>query len=182
MLNTICTLHCGGCCHRNRLVFFMTNVADLGPPPRPKIFSISCSFSQNLAKLCVGTPLPQRVSAPSYVESWIRPWYMHPTIHITAEAVNRRSPIWLRWLQSSRTNSAADPGFPRGGGANSPWGGGRQHTILSNFPKNCMKLNEFGPGGACVPRAPLRSATAIICPTFIHIYTNFTVSSLFLVS
>ena len=79
---------------------------------------------------------------------------MHPTIHITAEAVNRRSPIWLRWLQSSRTNSAADPGFPRGGGANSPWGGGRQHTILSNFPKNCMKLNEFGPGGGHASLAP----------------------------
>ena len=39
----------------------------------------------------------------------------------------------------------ADPGFPRGGGANSP--GGRQHMILSNFPKNCMKLKEFGPPG-----------------------------------
>ena len=27
--------------------------------------------------------------------------------------------------------------------------GGRQHTILPNFPKNCMKLKEFGrPGGA----------------------------------
>ena len=25
--------------------------------------------------------------------------------------------------------------------------GGRQHTILPNFPKNCMKLKEFGPGG-----------------------------------
>ena len=24
-------------------------------------------------------------------------------------------------------------------------GGGRQHTILPNFPKNCMKLKEFGP-------------------------------------
>ena len=97
----------------------------------------------------------------------------------------------------------ADPGFPRGGGANSPGGaptydfakfsqkvheieriwtpgggarpkfyvdpppiqwriqdfpeegaptlqGGRQHTILPNFPKNCMKLKEFGPGGARV--------------------------------
>ena len=41
----------------------------------------------------------------------------------------------------------ADPGFPRGGGANSP-GVGRQHTILPKFPKNCMKLKEFGPG-AC---------------------------------
>ena len=35
-------------------------------------------------------------------------------------------------------HSVADPGFPRGGGANSPGGGGRQHTILPNFPKNCM--------------------------------------------
>ena len=52
----------------------------------------------------------------------------------------------------------ADPGFPRGGGANFP--GGRQHTILPNFPKNCMKLKEFGPpGGPRIPRAPLRSAT-----------------------
>ena len=41
--------------------------------------------------------------------------------------------------------AVADPGFPRGGGANSP--GGRQHTILPNFPKNCMKLKEFGPRG-----------------------------------
>ena len=41
--------------------------------------------------------------------------------------------------------TVADPGFPQGGGANSP--GGRQHTILPNFPKNCMKLKEFGPRG-----------------------------------
>ena len=26
-------------------------------------------------------------------------------------------------------------------------GGGRQHTILPKFPKNCMKLKEFGPPG-----------------------------------
>ena len=26
-------------------------------------------------------------------------------------------------------------------------GGGRQHTILPKFPKNCMTLKEFGPGG-----------------------------------
>ena len=50
-------------------------------------------------------------------------------------------------------NSVADPGFHQGGGANSP-GGWRQHTILPNFPKNCMKLKEFGPQGARVPCAP----------------------------
>ena len=51
--------------------------------------------------------------------------------------------------------------FP-GGGANSP-GGGRQHTILPNFPKNCMKLKEFGcPGGARAPCAPPKSATVFV--------------------
>ena len=27
------------------------------------------------------------------------------------------------------------------------WGRGCRHTILPNFPKNCMKLKEFGPTG-----------------------------------
>ena len=51
--------------------------------------------------------------------------------------------------------SVADPGFPRGDAANSPEG--RQYTILPKFPKNCMNMKEFGPGGggARVPRAPL---------------------------
>ena len=33
-------------------------------------------------------------------------------------------------------------------------GGGRQHTILPNFPKKCMKLKEFGPpgGGGARPK------------------------------
>ena len=48
--------------------------AGRAPPPWPKIFSISCSFSQNLAKSYVGAPPPWRVGAPSYGESWIRPW------------------------------------------------------------------------------------------------------------
>ena len=56
--------------------------------------------------------------------------------------------------------SVADPGFPRGGGANSP--GVHQHRYLPNFPKNCMKLKEFGPpeGGGRMSLVPsLRSAT-----------------------
>ena len=52
-----------------------------------------------------------------------------------------------------------DPGFPRGGGANSP--GGHQHTILPNFLENCIKLKEFGPPGGARPSRPLRSATAM---------------------
>ena len=67
------------------------------------------------------------------------------------------------------TYPVADPGFPRGGGANSP--GGCQHTILPNFPKNCMKLKEFGPpGGGARPKfyyvdpplLPLRSVITVI--------------------
>ena len=50
--------------------------------------------------------------------------------------------------------SVADPGFPRGGGANSLGGGGRQHTILPTSHKNCMKLKEFGPPGGHASLVP----------------------------
>ena len=33
-------------------------------------------------------------------------------------------------------------------------GGGRQHTILPNFPKNCMKLKEFRPQWEGRPSRP----------------------------
>ena len=36
--------------------------------------------------------------------------------------------------------AVADPGFPQSEGC-----GRGQHTILPNFPKNCMVLKEFGP-------------------------------------
>ena len=53
----------------------------------------------------------------------------------------------------------ADPGFSRRGGAKSP---GRAPTYnFAKFSQNCMKLKEFGPRGAHVPHAPLRSATAL---------------------
>ena len=49
--------------------------------------------------------------------------------------------------------SVTDPEFSSGGSKISTgWGrqrgegGGRQHTILPNFVKNCMKLKEFGSG------------------------------------
>ena len=39
-------------------------------------------------------------------------------------------------------------------------GGGRQHSILPNFPENCMKLREFGPAGGGASKILLcRSAT-----------------------
>ena len=48
--------------------------------------------------------------------------------------------------------TVADQGFPWGGGANFP--GGQQHTILPNFPQNCMKLKEFGPWRGHMSLAP----------------------------
>ena len=39
-------------------------------------------------------------------------------------------------------------------GAQTLRGGERQHMILPKFPKKCMKLKEFGPGG-CVSLVPL---------------------------
>ena len=51
--------------------------------------------------------------------------------------------------------AGADPGFPVGGIADH-LGGGRQHTILSNFPKNCMKSRKFWAVGRARARgAPL---------------------------
>ena len=46
----------------------------------------------------------------------------------------------------------ADPGFSVGGVPTLR--GGRQHTILSKFPKNCIKLRKFwavGGGGQALP-------------------------------
>ena len=45
------------------------------------------------------------------------------------------------WKPVAKHSAVADPGFPRGGDANLQ--GGRQHTIWSKFPQNCMKLKEF---------------------------------------
>ena len=47
---------------QNLTAVFPVTVADLGgaPPPRPKIFSIACSFSENLTKSYVGAPLEGR--------------------------------------------------------------------------------------------------------------------------
>ena len=62
-------------------------------------------------------------------------------------------------------HTAADPGFPRGGLPTLPRG--RQHTILPNFPKNCMKLKKFGPVGGMHPSHPLTSDT-VIWPGGLH--------------
>ena len=46
--------------------------------------------------------------------------------------------------------------------------GGRQHTILPNFPKNCMKLKEFGPpGGGARPKCYYVDPPLIIAEDFV---------------
>ena len=65
-------------------------------------------------------------------------------------------------LDETGISAVADPGFPRGGGANPK--GGRQPIIWPIFAENCMKMKKFWAGEGRVPRAPLRSATAL-CPS-----------------
>ena len=63
------------------------------------------------------------------------------------------SNLWNKWVKA-----LADPGFPRGGGANSPGG------PTYEFAKFSQKLHEneriWTPRGVHVTRTPLRSATA----------------------
>ena len=49
-------------------------------------------------------------------------------------------------MSKSLHQAVADPGFPRGGGANSQ-GGGANLLFGQKISKNCMKMKEFGPGG-----------------------------------
>ena len=52
----------------------------------------------------------------------------------------------------------ADPGFPWGGGINSPGGG--QHMILPNFPKNLHEIERIWTRGVASKILLCRSATA----------------------
>ena len=62
--------------------------------------------------------------------------------------------------------SVADPGFPRGGGAN-PEGGGANLIFGQKFPENCMKMKEFGPRGG--KRASLAPPPPLDPPTYLMI-------------
>ena len=64
--------------------------------------------------------------------------------------------ILKHWIQRF---AVADPGFPVGGGANLR--GGRQHIILPNCAKNCMKLRKLWAVGGGRTGAPPKSATAL---------------------
>ena len=73
---------------------------------------------------------------------------------------NTGNRVFRRFKKSCRSDQWRIQDFPEVG---APTPGGRQHTILGNFPKNCMTFKEFG------PHAPLRSATADISANFVDI-------------
>ena len=53
---------------------------------------------------------------------------------------------FVPYVQTQEGVAVADPRFLWGGEGNPR--GRRQHTILPNFPKNCMKFKKFGSRGA----------------------------------
>ena len=54
--------------------------------------------------------------------------------------------VSLIFMKVGTPNTAVDPGFPRDGSANSK--GGCEKLLFGQFfPKNCIKLNEFGRKG-----------------------------------
>ena len=64
----------------------------------------------------------------------------HKTIYLSGQNISIGS--FHSLFHNVSIYTGEDPGFPVGGGADPP-SGGRQHTILSNFPKNCMKSRKF---------------------------------------
>ena len=50
-------------------------------------------------------------------------------------------------LGSANADRECGPGISGGSRISPRLGGPNLHTILPNFPKNCMKLKAFGPGG-----------------------------------
>ena len=86
------------------------------------------------------------------------------------------SKIHSSTYKSTRPQSVVDPGFPWGGGANSP-GGDANIWFCQIFPKNCMKLKEFGPLGGHTSKILLcRSATDniyFIWKIFLDIYLPY---------
>ena len=67
----------------------------------------------------------------------------------------------------------ADPGFPWGGSANSPGGGGVYNIrFCQNFPKTAWNWKNLGPKGGEHPSRPLRSATAYVPRSVIEFFRN----------
>ena len=124
-------------------------------PCRSNFFSIICNFIQSSRGsrdfLMRGCQLPK----------WV---YYAISLQFFCRKLHENERIWTRW--------GKHPWHPTpwirqcsGGSRISPRRGrqlpvGCQHMILSKFSKNCMKLKEFGPGGASKILL-CRSATAM---------------------
>ena len=60
-----------------------------------------------------------------------------------------------QWQSSVTLTDFPGSGGGGGGGAPIPKVDVKSYYLANFFPKNCMKLKEFGPWG-CVPGAPIR--------------------------
>ena len=106
------------------------------PPPGSKFFHFHAVFSKNLKN-------------NSNFGSWRTPLGKILDPPLVVDCFNTQRSKCHRFIKLScplnpnlHINSGADPGFPVGGGAHPP-GGGRQHTNLPDWSKNCMKLRKF---------------------------------------
>ena len=98
------------------------------PPPRPEYPAdtviLHCGFGRGF-------------NAPS-----LSPFVLKLETYLRVAKINYQVNISNGCSGGSRISPRRGRQLSGGGG-----GGGRQHTILPNFPKNCMKLKEFGPLG-----------------------------------
>ena len=87
----------------------------------------------------------------AHCQLWCKKVTMHHTVpyRTLGHASNRSKCIGFKLnIDACSGGSRISPRW-----GHQPFRGGRlQHTILSNFPKNCMKLKEFGrPGASLTP-------------------------------
>ena len=109
--------------------------------------------------LCLSMAIhPSAVPIHPYVCMPIHPYVCPPmAIHPSAVPIHQYVSVCLFqwWIQDFPDEGAPIPSL-----------GGRQHTILPNFPQNCMKLKEFGLLGRASLVPPLRSACGSVCRFF----------------
>ena len=105
------------------------------PPGGPNSF-IFMQFSAKIWKIIAILG----VGAPPWGKSWIRHWFWIALTHkeASAIAVLNFPAIKPQFTYQLRGRSR----IPRRRGAHPP-GGGRQHTNLPDWSKNCMKLRKF---------------------------------------
>ena len=78
------------------------------------------------------------------------------TVFITGilQRVNQNNRWNYSLILENQGTAEVDPGFPRWRGAPTAQGGGVNLLFGQNFPENCMKMKEIGPGGTHPWRPP----------------------------